>query len=62
MQENLEKFVTFGQCRHIHRKKINDPPGFIVLQAQLAFTISSQNNQANNMLVSTRTKDVELIN
>ena len=46
MQENLEKFVTFGQCRHIHRKKINDPPGFIVLQAQWAFTISSQNNQA----------------
>ena len=42
----LTKFVTFGQCRHIHRKKINDPLGFIVLQTQLAFTIGSRNKQA----------------
>ena len=27
-------------------KKINDPPGFIVLQTQLAFTIGSRNKQA----------------
>ena len=42
----LTKFVTFGQCWHIHRKKINEPLGFIVLQTQLAFTISSRNEQA----------------
>ena len=42
----LTKFVTFGQYRHIHRKKINDPLGFIVLQTQLAFTIGSRNKQA----------------
>ena len=42
----LTKFVTFGQCRHIHRKKINDPLGFIVLQTQLAFSIGSRNKQA----------------
>ena len=42
----LTKFVTFGQCWHIHRKKINEPLGFIVLQTQLAFTIGSRNEQA----------------
>ena len=41
----LTKFVTFRQCRHIHKKKINDPLGFIVLQKQLAFTVSSRNRQ-----------------
>ena len=30
----------------IHRKKINDPLGFIVLQTQLAFSIGSRNKQA----------------
>ena len=42
------KFVTFGQCLHIHKKKkeINDPPEFIVLQTQLAFTIGSRNKRA----------------
>ena len=43
----VTNFVTFGQCLHIHtHKKINDPPGFIVLQTQLAFTIGSRNEQA----------------
>ena len=42
----LTLFVTFGQCLHTHRKKINDPPEFIVLQTQLAFTIGSRNKQA----------------
>ena len=30
----------------MHRKKINDPHGFIVLQTQLAFTIGSRNEKA----------------
>ena len=51
----LAKLVTFGQCwRRSHRKrqktvktkkKLNGPLGFIVLQAQLAVFLGSQNKQ-----------------
>ena len=52
----LAKLVTFGQCWRRSRKKrqktvktkqkkLNDPLGFIVLQAQLAGFLGSQNKQ-----------------
>ena len=39
-------FYFFMWASAIHRKKINDPLGFIVLQTQLAFSIGSRNKQA----------------
>ena len=43
----LKKIISSPKwASAIHRKKINDPLGFIVLQTQLAFSIGSRNKQA----------------
>ena len=40
----LKKIISSPKwASAIHRKKINDPLGFIVLQTQLAFSIGSRN-------------------